>query len=255
MEQQEVQYLIVIFSVTLFVAVVVILSLVNYFIKKKTQFLVEKELAATMYESNLAVAKEEIIEQNLKNISYELHDNVGQLLSVASIEAKLLLEKDGDHKEELNELSLLITKSLSEIRSLSKTLNSDVIDKLGLKKTLETELARIERLELLDVQLSYDEGINFSNDKEIIIFRMLQEFTINVLKHAEASQLRIDFKNLGDKIKITAQDNGSGFDSDDVTIGNGLTHLQRRAALINAEYDLTSIIDVGTTMRLSVPHG
>jgi len=95
-------------------------SLITYFRKKKTEYILERERAAAGFENTLAIAKEEIVEQNLKYVSWELHDNVGQLLSGTSMELSMIKEKSNENLVELSEVSNLISKSISEIRGLSE---------------------------------------------------------------------------------------------------------------------------------------
>ena len=75
-------------------------------------------------------------------------------------------------------------------------MNSEVISNIGLKESLDLELKRFERLALLKTTLVYDDEVTLDKNDEIIVFRMLQEFTTNVLKHASASQLDISVINL-----------------------------------------------------------
>lgn len=250
MEQTEVQYLIVIFSVSFFATIAMLILLISYMQKKKIQFILEKERAKANFEEQLLKTEVEITDQNLKNISWELHDNVGQLLSVASMEAKMLMHKESLSGSELEEVVNVLGQSISQIRGLSKTLNSDMIQKLGLKDALVNEFDRLERIGLLQTSLQFNNDIIIDKKKEIIIFRMLQEFISNVLKHAQASELTISVLEKESKVMIRASDNGVGFDKNTVEANNGLLNLESRAKLIDADLSLDSKIGEGTIMEL-----
>jgi len=232
----EVQSLIVLVSLVFFILVLTIVSLITYFRKKKTEYVLERERAEAEFENTLAIAKEEIVE----------------LLSVASMELNMVKEKSTENLPELKEVSSLISKSLTEIRSLSRTLNSESISNQGLKRSLEIELERLNKIGLIETVLSVDENFSLGKNNEIIIFRMLQEFIVNTLKHANATQLRISIKKDNKLIKIEATDNGKGFDLKNVVVNNGLTHLRGRAKMIGAKFDYYSKVGDGTRMEIMI---
>ena len=250
----EVQYLIILFSVSFLVIIILLASLISFMQKRKVQFILDREREKANFEEQLLKTEVEITDQNLKNISWELHDNVGQLLSVASMEAKMLMNQETLHGDQLEELVNVLGQSISQIRGLSKTLNSDMIQKLGLKEALENEFDRLDRIGLVKTSLQYNDDVIIDKKKEIIIFRMLQEFISNVLKHAQASQLTISVSGDNEKVYIHAQDDGIGFDKDSVKANNGLLNLESRAKLINADLSLDSKIGEGTAMKLIFDH-
>lgn len=87
----------------------------------------------------------------------------------------------------------IIRESLSEVRALSKSLNRDAIQKRGFILSLETEIDRLNRMKLIDAELLIKEGdVKFENKKDaLILFRILQEFISNSIKHAQATTLKI----------------------------------------------------------------
>src|SRR5699024_10025689 len=143
------------------------------------------------YEKELSKSQIEIQENVLKNIAWELHDNVGQLLSVANMQLNMLYSHlPEQYGVEIDEIQEIIKQSVQEIRSLSKVLNNDVVLKNGLIKTLEIEIDRLNRLKYLNASMTVEgEEIVLDNSAEIIIFRIIQECLSNILKHAKASKL------------------------------------------------------------------
>jgi len=250
MDTGTVQYSIFIVSIALSGSIISLVVLLTYMQKKKIQYILDKERAKANFEEQLLRTEVEITDQNLKNISWELHDNIGQLLSVASMEAKMLMQKDTLTGDQLEDVVNVIGQSIAQIRGLSKTLNSDMIQKLGLKDALENEFDRLERIGLLKTTLEFNENLIINKKKEIIIFRMLQEFISNVLKHAQASELKISLSELNGQVKIIASDDGVGFDTENIEANNGLLNLESRAKLIEADLIIDSKIGVGTTMEL-----
>ena len=251
MEPKTVQYLIFLFSIALGGTVIALVLLISYSQKRKTQFILDREREKAKFEEQLLKTEVEITEQNLKNISWELHDNIGQLLSVASMEVKMLIQKDQVDGNQLKEVAYVLGQSIEQVRGLSKTLNSEMIQKLGLKEALENEIDRLDRIGLIQTDLKFDEEIELDKRIEIVIFRMLQEFISNVLKHAQATKLDIGVKQDQETIQIEARDNGIGFDVNKVKANNGLLNLESRAKLISGTYSLESRIGKGTVMRIS----
>ncbi len=245
-----IRLLVFLMSTIFLVGIVFLFIVLSYVQKKKMQFIHEKEKARANFEEQLLRTEVEITDQNLKNISWELHDNVGQLLSVASMEAKMLMQKNTLSGDDLEEVVNVLGQSIAQVRGLSKTLNSEMIQKLGLKEALENEFGRLERIGLIKTTLQFNDVIIRDKKKEIIIFRMLQEFISNVIKHAQASELNISVSKKDGQIHILATDNGVGFDRENVEGNNGLLNLESRAKLIEADLKLDSKIGEGTTMKL-----
>lgn len=214
-------------------------------IKQKEQ---EKEFEEMLINSQI-----EINENALKNISWELHDNIGQMLSVARIQLNRLAKKE-DHKPQLGEVNQLIGNSLEEIRSLSRTLNADVINNLGLIPSIKAEIERFNRLSFLDSKLEIvGEEYDIPNNDEIILFRIVQEFFANTIKHAEATHLEVEINYKEYRMIITASDNGKGFDIEEVKKNSGLINMQSRATIIGTQMNLTSDKE-GTTLTLTYPN-
>ncbi|PKA84424.1 hypothetical protein ATE92_2613 [Ulvibacter sp. MAR_2010_11] len=247
--------------ITYFIAVIFLLVLfvVLFFIafqKKKNKFLLERLEAEKKFEKEIANSRLEIQEQTLKNIAWELHDNVGQLLSVANIQLNMLMNSSPtQYHNQIKETKEVIASSVTEIRSLSKILNSDVIQSNGLVSSLRVELERFNRLNFLQAELIVDgEEVAINSGNEIIIFRILQEFFSNVMKHAKANKLFVHLKYLESTLEITAQDDGVGYDSGKVHGNSGMHTMTSRAELLRADFKITSQLGKGTNLYIKYPY-
>ncbi|OSY88730.1 histidine kinase [Tenacibaculum holothuriorum] len=246
MEQQEGRILII----TTLVLILVITFLILLFVvfqRRKNKLLLERAIAKKRYERELAETQIEIREETLRNISWELHDNIGQLLTLAKIQLQHA------SPENIDEISHTITKSLTEIRALSKLINPEFIKQIKLKEALELEIERFNRLNYIEASLEIKGKEQEINQKHgIIIFRILQEFFSNTIKHSRAHNLCVSLHYLEDSLKITAQDNGVGFEMKKVLLkGIGLQNIKTRAKLINAEAELKSFPEKGTTLTIN----
>jgi len=235
----------VIFGIVFFVA----------FQRRKNKLLLDRFKAEQRFDEELQNSKIEIQEQTLKNISWELHDNIGQLLSAAVMQINMFsMNLDDQAKEGIKDVSNLVGSSLQEIRSLSKTLNHEVIENIGLEKSIKTELARFERLKFLVTDFSIIGDEVYINPKdEIILYRIIQEFFSNTIKHAAATNLLVRLEYTAKDLTITIQDDGVGYDVESVQANSGLLNMKSRAALVNADLDCTSAPNKGVLLILQYP--
>ena len=222
------------------------------FQNRKNKLLVKQIEAEKRYERELATSQLEIQEQTFKNIGWELHDNVGQLLSVVSIQLNMMLLKaPRTIQKQLKDTSDVLGNTIQEVRNLSKTLNNEVVNKNGLIRSLEIEVERFNRLKYLKASFEVNgKIICISAAHEILIFRIYQEFLANVMKHSKAKNLSVTLNFNANDLEIIAEDNGVGFDTSQKTESSGLQTIKGRATLLNAKYSLTSIIDNGTKLVL-----
>jgi signal transduction histidine kinase len=247
-------------SYVVFFILIIVSVFVLFFIsfqKRKNQLLIDQFQQEKKFEEELIKTQQEIQEETLKHIGRELHDNVGQLLAFSTMQMNAAIKVVGeDAKSKVNNASDALKESLAEVRALSKSLNSDVIFNLGFNATVKNEIERLNKSGLLEAKLETKGTlVSFENNKdETILFRIIQEFFSNTLKYAEAEHLNVILDYRKTSIDITVKDDGIGFDMLLAERGAGLTNMQKRAELINAEYNLNSAIDKGTTLRLNYPY-
>lgn len=249
MEQQGAEGLIVAIIV-LFSLCVILIILFTIFQKKKNVLLLKQAEDKKQFEKEISESQVEIREQILRNISWELHDNIGQLLTLAKIQLQSVAEKP----ENITEINDNLTNILTEVRSLSKVINPDYITNINLGQAIQLEIDRFNRLNYIQSTLDV-EGEHFDIDPkaEIVIFRILQEFFSNTVKHSKATELKVHLNySEHSKIAILAEDNGKGFDITQIAQnGIGLSNMKKRGILINAEINIDSKINEGTKLSIN----
>ncbi|WP_304144464.1 sensor histidine kinase [Mesoflavibacter zeaxanthinifaciens] len=245
----------------IFVLIAITSLVILFFIvfqKRKNKLLIDKIKQKQAFEKELSNAQTEIQEQTLKNIGWELHDNVGQLLAAASMQLNILKTKldNDDVLNSFKDASDTVKESLKEVRMLSRSLNNEVILNIGFEKSISNELDRLKKMKFASAELNVKGDIvEFENKKhEIIIFRILQEFFSNTVKYSEAKNLSVILDYQENHLKIIAKDDGVGFDMTTVNKGAGLLNMQSRAELINMEYQLISQPGDGVTLELLYPY-
>jgi two-component system, NarL family, sensor kinase len=224
--------------------------------KKQRGFELELNTVKLNFEKELYKAQLEIQEQTFKEISREIHDNVGQILSLAKMGLGTLdIEKKEEAKESIVEISDILEKALDDLRHLSHAMNSEVLTRGGLKRSIEMQMGYIQRGGKFNTHLEVNgEPIIFDETKEIILFRIVQEAINNIIRHSIATDIRILLFYEKDYLKIVIQDNGKGFSLTELITGikpiNGIQNMQQRAKMIESEFELDSQPGKGT--RISV---
>ncbi|WP_346881549.1 ATP-binding protein [uncultured Algibacter sp.] len=242
--EREGQAILVAVGTLVFLCIIVIVLFV-IFQRRKNTLLLEQKTNEQHFKQEIAKMQIEIREETFRNISWELHDNVGQLITLAKIQLQSGASTE-DIKESLN-------KSLQEVRTLSRAINPEALKNTTLVKALQQELDRFNRLKYIEAKLTVvgEEKI-INHEVEVVFFRILQEFFSNTIKHANASALNITMDFGPKKVNITAQDNGKGFNAkkDSNYMGIGLSNIKKRAQLINANLTIESEVNKGTKLHL-----
>ncbi|MBK8956134.1 MAG: hypothetical protein IPM34_11345 [Saprospiraceae bacterium] len=254
MLEREVIFSIIIGCLVVAILFILLLGFLIYYLRNKNKFIREKEEMKNKYQLELKKAELEIQEETLKQIGFELHDNIGQLVTIAKIQTQSLLKKIQD--PHLPNLFEVISKALEEIRRLSKSLDPEALNKFSLMELLAKDRDRINQLDFLEMTLT-ESGKPFEIDlqRKTILYRVIQEVITNTLKHAQCSSMWIHVHYLPDLLKIEVGDNGKGFDTSQSSheSGLGLKHIVGRIQLINGNIELTSSPDRGTSYRISCP--
>ena len=215
---------------------------------------IEREQA---FQEEISITQIEIQEQTLKNIGQELHDNVGQILSVANMNMSILaMQVPAELKESFTDTKNAVKDSLSELRALSKTLNSDYISNRGFQESITGEINRLNKLKLVDATIAIvgNSKLFTEGKQSVILFRILQECISNTIKYAQASTFKVVLNYTEEALIISAEDNGKGFDMTSAEKGTGLINMKNRAELINAEFKLTSSHGNGMQLELKYPY-
>ncbi len=240
--------LVIIFTVTLLIIVLTMIFVYVIFIRKKTTLLIEQKEKDLHFEKELATSQVEMKEQTLNYIGQELHDDLGQKLSVVRLRQNQLLTKlNNGEKEELKELNELLGECIQDVRNLSKTLITEQIIHFGLVESIEREIQRIKKLKLLKIEfITEKHDVDITPKHGLILFRIIQESINNILKHSRAKNVSIQLKDDHEVLEITISDNGKGFNTKEMNDGSGLKNMELRAKLIHAEFSIRSILEEGT---------
>lgn len=227
------------------------------FQKRKNQLLIDSVKQQKEFDNELIKTQQEIQEETLKQVGRELHDNVGQMLVLSSMQMKVASSavKD-DVKSKVDNAADALNNALEEVRALSKSLNSDVISSLGFDAAINNEVERLNKSGLITASLEIvGDKVDFENTKdEIILFRILQEFVSNTLKYADAEQVSVKLEYQEKELIIKLKDDGTGFNIEKAAKSSGLVNMKKRAELLNAGFQLESSKENGTGLVLKYPY-
>ncbi len=230
------------------------------FQKRQLQNQQEKTALKTAYDQEILKSQIEVQNQTLQHIGRELHDNIGQLLSVAKINLNVLEESNHVEHDYIKQTNEIISQSINDLRALTKSLDGDFVNDFGLEESISHELQRIRKTKKFQTEISVLGTKRTSGyEIEIVLFRIVQEVLNNALKHSKAQNIDIVLQYLPTSFELTVKDNGKGFDFENVqsqsmnSSGAGLRNMQRRMELIGGKCMVKSVLGEGTKVSLQLP--
>lgn len=261
MQNYNQQFLSLIIASTgiIFILAALIITLLLIYRKRQLTYQLNVQSLRLHYEKDLLKTQNEIQEQTLLNISREIHDNINLSLTLAKLNLNTLnlndLEKSSSS---INSTVGLLTGAIANLRDLSKSMNPQFISSLGLLNAVENEVARIKEFAHLDIFYSVKgEPVFLEAEKELIIFRMIQEAFNNILKHAKGTKVLLELNYQKEYLDIIISDNGIGFPD----TGNpsqsknksGLLNMKMRSQMLGGSFNIKSQPNNGTELSISIP--
>ncbi len=252
---EDLTVIIISFVTILLVLITVIFTLFYFFNQKRIRYILEKQESARNAERELEKARIENQEHLLKSLSWELHDNIGQLLSVSKMQLAMMSEPaTPSDRKMLGDTIGLLGQVLDDVRSLSRSLNTESIIFMGLLRASSFEIDRLNRLNFIKAAFSVEgTAINLPQDHEIILFRMIQEIISNVIKHARATEFNLTFRFDTHQLVIISEDNGIGMLTAPSGFGLGLKNIVSRAGLLQAEASFVNKAGGGLQTTIAYP--
>ncbi len=200
------------------------------------------------HEKTLLNIENEIQQETLTHIGRELHDNIGQLLSLAK------LNFGSAKPEKQSEGRVILNQIIKEVRGLSKTLNIDWVESISLAEFINQELRKIQATGFCETSLENNlEDFALTKDQKLVLIRVTQECLNNAIKHASPDRIDVKIYQNGKGKVIEISDNGHGFDQTIPSKGSGMTNLKKRMETIGGEFQLTSVVGKGTDIKLLLP--
>lgn len=258
---QEIYFIIIIGGLLALLLVGFIVTILFTYQRRQHQQEQELTRLKDLYEQEALRSQLEIQEETFKMLSQELHDNIGQSLSVVKLSLAILpVDKQHEAWEPIQNARDILNKAVLDLAGLNKSLHTDRIAQIGLVEAIRFEVESLRKSRLVEVEFEvhgYEQLLD--EQKSVMLFRIFQEMLNNTLKHSQASRIDVSlsFTDENQFILLLA-DNGVGFDIDakrnsvSSSSGVGLKSIFNRAKLVGADIDMHSEIGKGTTTTIKM---
>ena len=198
-------------------------------------------------------------ENERKRIARELHDGIGQTLAAIKfgLESKLGQMRKGAAPPGVSIESIisLAQNGIEESRRIQMDLRPSILDDLGILATLSWFTREFQKVYS---HISIEKGIDIQENEvpdslKIALFRVMQEAMNNIAKHSKADRVRLSLRKIEDRIELSIEDNGVGFDLENYRKGLGLTSMRERTELSGGSFAIESTPGKGTVIKASWP--
>jgi PAS domain S-box-containing protein len=208
----------------------------------------------------LSAHLQDIREEERSAIAREIHDELGQQLTVLKIDFSWLESRLnlGDNKiltDKFADISSLLDLAVKTVRRMSTSLRPSMLDDLGLVATIDWYLADFGRRVNLKTEFYHDnDEYNMPDKMRTAFFRIFQESVTNVIRHSDATTVIVELNRIGDQFSLKVIDNGKGFDTSSVSGKRtlGLLGMRERSLLIGGQCRIESAPGRGTTVSVEV---
>ncbi len=225
--------------------------------KKAEQELKESYKAIRKLTSHL----EKIREEERTNISREIHDELGQQLTVLKMDISWLNKKikhlaDASVLQRVDDMLVMLNETVNSVRRISSDLRPSLLDDLGLVVAVEWQLSEFEKRSGIKTIFIGDEiGMEINRDIATGLFRIFQESLTNAAKHAEATEITVSLQKINDHLILHIRDNGVGYENEAVKNKKtlGILGMQERTLMMGGEYRIKSDAGTGTSIEIMVP--
>jgi PAS domain S-box-containing protein len=209
---------------------------------------------------NLTTYLQKVGEIERTNIAREIHDELGQGLTVLKIDLswlkKRLPEDQISLREKTDAMSQLINKTIQTVKKISTDLRPGLLDDLGLADAIEWQAQEFQKRTGIKCRITIDpKDITFDRDRNTAIFRIFQETLTNVARHARATEVNVSLRQRDGQIELNVRDNGRGITEEELTNPKsfGLIGIRERAKIFGGNNVMRGIAGRGTTVTVRIP--
>lgn len=194
-------------------------------------------------------------EKERERIANELHDNLGSRMATLKLLIDDVRQKTKkEQSEQFEKLQILADETYREVRKIAHNNHTGALLSHGLiasMKTIAEQISESGRLKVDVININVKQRVK--NNIEILVFRIIQELLTNIIKHAKASEVTIQFSEDKQELTIMIEDNGKGFDVKETNFGFGLTHIEKRLINVQGNIEIDSSPGNGTTIIITIP--
>lgn len=250
---------IIVFVILCTILILLLISFVAFILfryqQKQNAYFKDIESLKTSYENTMLQSQLEIQEQTFQNISREIHDNIGQKLTLAKLHLNTLtIREDHPSLKQVAESVNMIGEAINDLSDISRSMSSEIVLNNGFLNAVEFEAMQLRRPGLYTINVNTSGNPVFLNaNTELVLFRILQEALNNIVKHAGASLINIRLHYSSQSLLMEIADNGKGFNTEMQSEGTGLRNIRKRGMLLNGNMRINSNAGNGTTLQVEIP--
>ena len=203
---------------------------------------------------------QDIIEKERKEISRELHDELGQKLTALNLDIawlqKRLAPQLNEEKELMNEMLNLVDSLMMTVQDISRSLRPQILEQFSLSDAVSWLISDFEKRSKIKCNVHLEVGnINLSEATKVAVFRTLQESLTNISRHSDASKVELEVFENGDQLTLSVTDDGKGISPNEINDLNslGIHGMQERIEALNGTFKITGLAGKGTNLLGTIP--
>jgi signal transduction histidine kinase len=244
-------------TLLMFLLAGMLLFFVSSYQKRLLRNKADVEKMKVRHQLDLFQSSIDAMEDERRRVSRDLHDEIGAALSVLRLQVgQMNIDKDFNPENTQNlivDSKQLIDNTIENVRRISNDMLPSGLEEFGLKYAIEMLCDKVESASRLVINLNISGLERMENRLELSLYRILQELLNNTLKHANATEVNIDFTTDNQQLTVTYQDNGQGFDSEKLSKrGLGLKNIESRASMIHGKLEYLTDLEKGMGIVLSI---
>ncbi|MDX5346251.1 MAG: PAS domain-containing protein, partial [Hymenobacteraceae bacterium] len=214
----------------------------------------EAEMLKLKQQREILTAVLQTQENERNNISEALHNGLGQMLYAAKLSVENFNDSTPQFQEVKDKLNKLLNESIAVMRNITFELSPSILRDFGFKVAVQEIASRLSspNLEIKTDLVDLDKRLDYN--KEITLYRIIQELLNNVMKHASASKAVVKLKQAKNKLILTVQDNGAGINKKQLVSKNGigLSTIQNRVDMLDGKMEIKSVKGKGTKVTITI---
>jgi len=237
-----------------------IVLFVAFYQKKMLQEQFKRKQLELDYQQRMMQASMESEENERRRLAGELHDSIGAMLSTIRVGITTVARQIPD-PQSLEQPKQMLDDTIQSVRKISRDLMPSTLEKFGFAQAVKELCERFHATSQVPIQYTEKGELkSFDKNRELMLFRVVQELLNNALKHSQGTLINVMVGSEGEQLLVAVEDNGIGFDAEALHLstdsgrGLGLFNIENRARLLNAKIEYDKTRSSGSKTTLIVPY-
>jgi PAS domain S-box-containing protein len=207
---------------------------------------------------DFAARLDAVREEERTRVARELHDELGQLLTILKLDLSWVHRKlsgNGELRKKMKGMIAHVDDTIQRVRRISSELRPPILDDLGLGAAIEWQASEFQKRTGIRIQVMEADNVVLPQDAQAATFRVVQEALTNVIRHAAATRVRLVLKSESHAVRISIEDNGKGMTGEQMKDAKslGIVGMKERIARLSGEFNIFSEPGKGTRLDITIP--